>query len=532
MTEVETLLAAVSDSTGCCAAIWSEESRTGELVRHAPDASSAHPPARSSDLPLDTTVLALELPDGAYEVALIPGPHRSWLAVGPVMVSRPQIARTTALMAGVIGRHLQAMLEVEHAARELAERYEEINLLYTISEILGQTVSLEDTARTILHEVTETIGCRMGAILVHDRATDTLPGAASRPATGEPLRPIALDDSTSVSAHVFRMRHPMIVADGEMACESEAPYRRGAMLSVPIMWSSPTGPMPLGVVNLSDRRANQPFTAGDLKLVAAIGTQIGTAIQNARLVRASLSQQRLLQEMQLAHDLQMKLLPRPSALAAIAEVAARVVPAESVGGDFYHLFRLGGERAGIMLGDVSSHGYRAALIMALAMSASAIHAQSTADPGEVLDAVLTSLLEELESTEMFISLFYGVIDRAAGELRYANAGHPHAFVVRASGAVERLSAIDPPLGMVDSAPGMIAREWRPDDLMLLFTDGVSDARDRHDVRLGEEAVLDLVRLHRAESPQQILDRIFVMLDAHAGDASRRDDLTVVLARSE
>src|SRR5207237_8116950 len=97
--------------------------------------------------------------------------------------------------------------------------------------------------------------------------------------------------------------------DGESASDFEAPYRRGAMLSVPIMWTGPRGSEPLGVVNLSDRRTGHPFTAGDQKLVTAIATQIGSAIQNARLVRASVEQQRLQREMQLAHELQMKLLP-------------------------------------------------------------------------------------------------------------------------------------------------------------------------------------------------------------------------------
>jgi sigma-B regulation protein RsbU (phosphoserine phosphatase) len=119
-----------------------------------------------------------------------------------------------------------------------------------------------------------------------------------------------------------------------MYCEQEVPYRRGAMLTVPIMWTTPRGGEPLGVVNLSDRRSKQPYSAGDQKLVAAIATQIGTAIQNARLVRASIEQQRLMQEMYLAHDLQMKLLPNASVVAPEATVAARVVPAMSVGGDF------------------------------------------------------------------------------------------------------------------------------------------------------------------------------------------------------
>jgi sigma-B regulation protein RsbU (phosphoserine phosphatase) len=213
-------------------------------------------------------------------------------------------------------------------------------------------------------------------------------------------------------------------------------------------------------------------------------------------------------------------------------VAARVVPAESVAGDFYHLFRVGERGTGVMIGDVSGHGYRAALIMALTMSASAIHAQSTEDPGRTLQAVLQSLREELSSTEMSISAFYAVLDPVREELRYANAGHPHAFVLRASGGVERLGASTPPLGMVDEAPATHAVPWRrASDVLLLFTDGVSDARDRVGTRLGEDAVVDAARAAIGDTPDEILRRILDRLDAHVGDAPQRDDLTVVVVQS-
>jgi sigma-B regulation protein RsbU (phosphoserine phosphatase) len=213
------------------------------------------------------------------------------------------------------------------------------------------------------------------------------------------------------------------------------------------------------VVNLSDRTTRQPFSAGDQKLVAAIATQIGTAIQNARLVAESLQRQQLLREMELAHDLQMKLLPRTDVVAPHATVAARVVPAESVGGDFYQLFPLGQGRTGIMVADVSSHGYGAALIMALAMSASAIHSQSSSGPAAMLGRLLESLGEELATTEMSISAFYAVLDPDAGTLHYANAGLPHAFVLGDDGSRERLGAIDPPLGLGTDAVHERSRPW-------------------------------------------------------------------------
>ena len=532
MKELDGVLGAFHEATGCAAALWTRADDGVTMIVQAAAPSGmqpkwfAPPPATESPIEVETGA-------GRIVVAAIPGPGRAWLTVGPCPAKKKSALEPfLKFLLPVISQYLQSSLEVEHAATELADRYEEINLLYTISEILGRTVSLGEAAQKILAEVSETVGARRASILVHDRVTDTLTVIAALGVAALDAPPIAVDDERSVSARVFRTQHPMMVESRELQNEAESHYRRGAMLSVPIMWTGTNGSEPLGVVNLSDRRSGQPFSAGDQKLIAAIATQIGTAIQNARLVRAVLAQQKMVQEMELAHDLQMKLLPSTSAIAPDARVAARVIPAESVGGDFYNLFRVGTGEAGVMIGDVSSHGYRAALIMALAMSASTIHAQTTSDPGEMLNALYATLRAELDTTEMFITVFYAVIDRRRKLLRFANTGHPHAFIVRESGEIERLPAMEPPLGMSTEHPSVDSRVWSPEtDLLVLFTDGVSDARDRSDRRLGEQRVLDTIRAHRAKEPEEILERVIELLDQHRGEVPPRDDLTMVVFKS-
>ena len=531
MIELPTILSSFRDATGCSAAVWLGEEG------HLPTRVATSVPAVGIlgwTPPLDSgPPVTVDSPGGPVLVASIPGRRRAWLVLGPASDAIASPERCARFLLPVVSQYLHSSIEVEHAANELAERYEEINLLYTITEILGRTVSLEEAAATILGEISDTVGARRGSILVHDGVTDTLQAVAVLGAPPLDVPPIALQDECSVSARAFREQRAMITEEGDAdPCPSEALYRRGTMLSVPIMWTAPTHEAePLGVLNLSDRVGGHPFNAGDQKLMSAIATQIGTAIQNARLVRASLSQQRLVQELELAHDLQMKLLPRTELVKPEAQVAARVVPAESVGGDFYNLFRLGGGRTGVMIGDVSSHGYRAALIMALAMSASAIHAQAASDPGEMLAALLRTVRDELVSTEMFITVFYGIIDPAAGVLRYANTGHPHAYLIGMDGRCERLAAIDPPLGMVEASPSSATRPWRAgEDLLFLFTDGVSDARNRFDARLGEQPVTDIVCRYRTEAPDVILHRVLDELEEHAGGTVQRDDLALVLMR--
>ena len=131
---------------------------------------------------------------------------------------------------------------------------EEINLLYTISEILGRTVALEEAAQRILTEISETVGARKAVMLVHDATNRQLNAVATLGVPLDKVSSISVDDSDSVSARVFRTSHPLIVEPDQMIWDGEQAFRKGAMLSVPIMWTSPRGGAePLGVVNLSDR---------------------------------------------------------------------------------------------------------------------------------------------------------------------------------------------------------------------------------------------------------------------------------------
>jgi len=421
--------------------------------------------------------------------------------------------------------------EIRSFSREISERYEEINLLYSISEILGSIISLEQAAGTILSEVASILGASRAALWVHHPERNLLDLAAVEGGDGH-RGPIPVDDPCSVTASVFREARPVILAPGEVYtrgnCDTEQ-AQQGAFLSVPVSYTPPEGEArTVGVINLTGRPGG--FSAGDLKLLSAIASQIGAAVENNRLIEESLRQERIVREMELAHDLQLKLLPPLEQFASYAEVAARCVPAESVGGDFYHLFRLPGNRLGVLIGDVSSHGFGAALIMALTMSAVAIHASEGDPPAEVLRRTHLALIDELETTEMYLTLFYGVIDPAEGTIAYANAGHSHAWRVPADGPPQRLAVTDPPFGIIDrSQYGEATAPWEGGrDLLFLFTDGLSDALERGEVE-GEKMLVDEVARLRERTPEEIVARLFARV-GEEGATVPPDDRTALLVR--
>lgn len=443
------------------------------------------------------------------------------------------------LAAAQVGRAFEYASEVRFFTYELSERYEEINLLYSISETLGSVLNLEDAARAILNEVCDVLAALRGSLWVYQPEADHLHLIASVGRDGRE-KPIEVADTAAVTARVFREGRAVLFGPanaGDRAAGVQ-PDRRSVsrgpdtVLSVPIRYTPPTGiPRTVGVINLMGRRSGERFSASDQKLLSAIASQVGAALENNRLVQKTLEQERVARELELAHDLQMKLLPTVGDF-DIAEVAARVQPAESVGGDFYHLFKLPGNRVGILIGDVSSHGFPAALIMALTMSAAAIYASEGLHPVDLLNRMDAALRDELESTEMYLTLFYCVIDPEAGTLLYANAGHPHAFVVRPDGSSERLLATAPPMGIAEpesyeerSVPWTASA-----DLLLLFTDGLSDQLAFDTRENGEALIVREVVDLRDRPAADIVEHLFSLSDVSEGNIPS-DDRTAILLRA-
>ncbi len=421
--------------------------------------------------------------------------------------------------------------EIESFTNEVSQRYEEITLLYSISETLGATLELEKAAEYILDAVRDVMRAKRAALWVQSAGVVDLNLAAQ---VGDAGRSglLSPDDPDSLTSRVFRNN------------ESEIDNKDvDSRLSVPVRFSVRAGgSRKVGVISLVGRVDDGQFTPAERRQLEAIASQVGAAIENHRLVQESLAKERQLaqellakerqlaqellakerqlaqellatermsREMELAHEMQMKLLPAVETF-DFTNAAGRVQPAEQVGGDFYQLFELPEGRIGVMLGDVSLHGFPSALIMMLTMSAAAIFAQDAGSPASVLRKLDDALSDELATTEMYICLFYGVIDPARRELTYANAGHPHAFVIRSNGEAKRLVATDPPVGFAGS--DSYAEEtvsWSSgDDLLLLFTDGLSDTLATKGLKNGEAQVLEAAIENRFGSVSQVIDALF------------------------
>jgi sigma-B regulation protein RsbU (phosphoserine phosphatase) len=392
-------------------------------------------------------------------------------------------------------------------------------------------LDIGDGARKILGEVRDVMGAKRGSLWVYEPDGDELHLAAE---VGDDGRsgPLSAAHPDAVTSMVFREGQAIIASRRPTGEERATGESEDSFLSVPIRYTPASGESrTVGVVNLIGRHDGGRFSAANQKLLAAIASQVGAALENNRLVRESLSKERMAREMELANDLQMKLLPVPERFDWV-EAAGRVQPAEQVGGDFYQLFQLAEGRIGVMLGDVSLHGFPSALIMTLTMSAAGIYAREVSSPAQVLRSLDDALAEELEATEMFLTVFYGVLDPAAGTLTYSNAGHPHAFAMRDDGDSLRLTATDPPVGFAGpDAFDEVTVEWDSErDVLLLFTDGLSDMLASSTRGDGESLILDTVATLRYRKATEIVEALFSLPPGDSEASKLGDDRAALVVR--
>jgi sigma-B regulation protein RsbU (phosphoserine phosphatase) len=261
------------------------------------------------------------------------------------------------------------------------------------------------------------------------------------------------------------------------------------------------------------------------------------------LLRQAAEKKRLEEELRIAHEIQMSLLPQGPLLMPGLSVTAVCVPAREVGGDYYDFLPLDGHRLGVLIADVSGKGTSAALYMAelkgLMLSLSEIHTS----PRQLLIAANRIIAQHLDARS-FITMTYAVIDLRARTMTYARAGHtPLIYVPGRNGAVATFghAKILAPdglvLGLNIDGGEMFERLLQEDtiplragDLYLFFTDGISEAMNAQDDFFGEQRLGQLVEEHAHLPSEELRERVLREISAFVGDAPQHDDMTMILLK--
>lgn len=234
-------------------------------------------------------------------------------------------------------------------------------------------------------------------------------------------------------------------------------------------------------------------------------------------------------ELNIAKDIQRSFLPVEIPSLPGMDIAAEMLTARQVGGDLYDMVRLGKDKVGVMIGDVSGKGVPAALYMARVVSIFKTFAGKTS-PGEVLKNINDYLVDE-SGNNLFVTLTYMIFDAKKKTVKYAIGGHPGAIMMDPAGEIKLLQTdVGMPLGLVQGNFTENETSYEPGSVFVLYTDGVTEAMDVKEEMFGQQRMEELLKTHKGCSSKEIISLLQKAIADYAGGASQHDDITIVAIR--
>ena len=299
-----------------------------------------------------------------------------------------------------------------------------------------------------------------------------------------------------------------------------------SILCVPLMVKSELK----GVLVAYNKKGQAGFTDDDQRLLAIIAMQSAQVVENARLYEEQQAYIRMQEEVRLASIIQRDLLPKAAPQITGYDLAGKSIPAQMVGGDYFDFIAMGADHLAVCLGDVSGKGLGAALLMANLQAT--LRGQSLHEI-PVKDRLTRSneLLYRSTDPEKFATLFYGVLDLQHHTLTFSNAGHENPFLFKRGGDVLRLVTGGTVLGVLDQFPyeeEVVPVD--PGDVLVVFSDGITEAFDLEDQQFGERRLEEVIRSCMPEPAEAIIGKIVAAVREYAGDAPQADDLTLVVMK--
>lgn len=293
----------------------------------------------------------------------------------------------------------------------------------------------------------------------------------------------------------------------------------------------------LGLVSLGEKRSEEPYSSADLRLLKSVAMQTGLALANAQLTTAIAEEvarrEKINRELEIAREVQERLFPQSQPAIAGLDYYGKCRTALGVGGDYYDFLALPGGKLGVALGDVSGKGIAAALMMAsLEASLRAEAARAFGDPGQMIGRV-NQLIYDASAEDRYATLFYAEYDPAHRSLTYVNAGHNAPILLRKGcSGVERLDkAGGPVVGLIPECTyehALVA--LNPGDMLVIYTDGISEAMNPELHEWGEERLIAATRASTGLRSVEVVAQIMHAAEVHAGGAPQSDDMTLVVVR--
>jgi serine phosphatase RsbU (regulator of sigma subunit) len=428
----------------------------------------------------------------------------------------------------------QAALAIE-GAQLFASQQEEAwvtTALLSVAESVNSTLELDQTLATLVRLTVMLVGVARCGILQWDSNLAHFVGGAAwglAPDVEEDFSSLVLKDDPLVTA-LTKSTESITAGEGGAAPLPESLqhlFGVSTLMALPLVAKGTL----VGAMLVDRPGLGEPIDQRRrMNILSGIAHQSALALETARLQAEATERQRLERELDVAQRIQRSFLPEHLPKLSGWELAAFYRAAHQVGGDFYDFIPLRGNKWGIVIADVADKGVPAALFMALCRTNIRASAFSRDDPVETIVRVNQLLISDSRS-DLFVTVWYGVWDPATGEIVYASAGHNPPLIIQSDGLCCELTAHGIALGVIE--PIQLERKrvvLDPDDVMVAYTDGITDALRSDEAEFGLVGLQSTVAAAHHRSASDIVARVVKAVDTFTGDEPQFDDLTLIVLK--
>jgi sigma-B regulation protein RsbU (phosphoserine phosphatase) len=482
-------------------------------------------------------------PEGAETVVPLVAGEREIGSLRTPAGAGEEVRSALRLLAGTVGEVCESVLELRH-------RVQEMGALHRLTAHLARATAVEEVLSIALDSALSVLELDAGSIVLFsedgepDEDERGVELKTSRGLSAEWLadpRPLSVGrefDRRARSGEIVVVEDlradPRVLEPSRVVRESLVGFVTCAML---------VQDRPIGAIRLYSR-GPRLLDRAEQRLVRSFAQQAGLAVEQARLLDLQAEDRKLQRQLALAADVQRRMLPSAMPKIAPFDVAARCVPSSELGGDFYDAFPVGKKDAphlGLVIGDVVGKGMAAALLMASVRSSLRAFADEVYDIDEIVGRTNRALARDTLESE-FVTLWYGVVDPARRHLTYCAAGHEPPLLVRVPGHrapttadVDELSTGGMVIGIDPSQRYQRGHfDLTPGDVLVCYTDGITDVRDFEERRFGKRRLIEAVLSTLGETPGatagQVLEGVFWRIRQFAGLRGRPDDQTLLVVR--
>ena len=418
---------------------------------------------------------------------------------------------------------------LEEENRRLRRAVDELSIINEVASAVTSTWSLDEIVNSIVQKCVKHLNVEQGAVLLFEKQEDSaeLKTMVRRVDSNAGAIPYRLGDQ--LGGWMLKNQAPLLIddlaADERFRINEKVDSAIHSLMCVPLRLKARM----IGVLIVFNKRSREAFTEGNQRLLTIIAAQSAQVIENARLYEEEKALQLMQQEMEMARSIQANLLPKAQPSIPGYDIAGMSVSAANVGGDYYD-FLLSEDRLILCLGDVSGKGMPASLLMANVQATIRGQNLVSSSAAECMSRSNRLLFQSTDSAK-FVTFFYGILDIAGRTLDYSNAGHNPPILLSDGQESQRLETGGPVLGVLPDFPYQQATvALNPGDLLLIFSDGFSEAMNRRLEEFGEDQLERLATQNRGDSAVELIEKISRAVVAHTGDEPQTDDMTIMAVR--